>query len=134
HNEPGLVDLVITHTLGLGWMIGEDALDRYLIKRIERHHRNPFIRGLARSTLNPTRGYANMLAFRQPWHRDSRLGVYDYIPGASDAPPDEETAPKFNARSWPETTPVELQADAIVQHYIGSASSTCIGGGAEGAI
>ena len=64
HNQPGLVDLVGTHTLGLGWMIGEDALDRYVIKRIERHVRNPVIRALARSTLNPTRAYANILARR----------------------------------------------------------------------
>jgi hypothetical protein len=134
HNEPGVVDLVITHTLGLGWMIGEDALDRYLIKRIERRYRNPFIRGLARSTLNPTRGYANLLAFHKPWHRYTRPGVNEYTPGVSDAPRDEESAARFHAHSWPETTAVEFQADAIVQRYLGSTGSTCAGGGAEGAI
>jgi hypothetical protein len=134
HNEPGLVDLVVTHTVGLGWMIGEDAVDRFVIKRIERHYRNPFIRGLARSTLNPTRGYANMLAFHKPWHRDSRLGVYEYTPGPSDVPADEKTAPKFSARSWPESTTFELQAQPIVQRYLGSKGSTCIGGGGEGIV
>lgn len=33
--QQGFVDHVVTPTFGLGWMIAEDALDRYLVKRIE---------------------------------------------------------------------------------------------------
>ena len=75
HNKPGVVDLVGTQTMGLGWMIGEDAIDRYVIRRIEWRVRNPIVRALARSVLNPTRSYANVMAFRRPWHRDDRPGV-----------------------------------------------------------
>ena len=134
HNEPGLVDLIGTQTLGFGWMIGEDALDRYVIERIERHVRNPYVRGLARSTLNPMRSYANLLAFRVPWHRDTRAGVYAYRTALKDVPGQNETSSKFRARAWPEKTAFELQANLIVQRYLGSKGSNCIGGGGEGVI
>jgi hypothetical protein len=47
------VDHVITHTVGTGWMVAEDALDRYLIGRIERHTRKRWVRIVARGFLNP---------------------------------------------------------------------------------
>jgi hypothetical protein len=55
HSPPGLVDVVATQTLGLAWMVGEDAVDRYLLKRIERRYHNPYIRVLSRGMLNPMR-------------------------------------------------------------------------------
>src|SRR5580765_275405 len=33
--QQGFVDHVITPTVGMGWMVAEDALDRYVIKRVE---------------------------------------------------------------------------------------------------
>jgi len=71
----GFVDHVITPVIGLGWMVAEDALDRYVVKAIESRVSNPWVRILARSWLNPARSYANFMAFRRPWVRDSRLGV-----------------------------------------------------------
>jgi hypothetical protein len=71
----GAVDLVITPTLGMGWMLTEDALDRHLISRIERNWRNPVGRLMVRSWLNPSRSMANVLRGRWPWHRDDRGGV-----------------------------------------------------------
>lgn len=131
HNEPGLVDLIGTQTLGLGWMVGEDALDRYMIKRFERRVQNPYVRALVRSMLNPMRGYANILALRVPWHRDSRPGVFEYVPEETDTPPDELTGPKFRARAWPENAAFEMLAEPVVERFVGSKGSTCIGGGGE---
>jgi len=68
----GYVDLVITPTVGTAWVIGEDALDRYLIRKIEIKTRNRVVRAMARSFFNPTRSFANLLRFKPPWHRDNR--------------------------------------------------------------
>ncbi|HEX4950123.1 MAG TPA: hypothetical protein VFZ34_25885 [Blastocatellia bacterium] len=66
------VDLVITPTLGTVWMIGEDALDRLVVQRMENHVENRVVRLLVRSFLNPSRSFANALRGRYPWYRDGR--------------------------------------------------------------
>ncbi len=66
------VDLVVTPTLGTVWMMGEEALDRWLIKRMENHVENRVVRLLVRSFLNPSRSFANALRGRYPWYRDGR--------------------------------------------------------------
>ena len=71
----GAVDLVMTPTVGLGWMIAEDALDKLLILPIERKVKSPTARLLIRSWLNPSRGMANVLRGNWPWYRDTRGGV-----------------------------------------------------------
>lgn len=72
-NHPAaFVDLVITPTLGTAWMMGEDMLDRYVIKRMEDHVDNRVIRLLVRGFLNPSRSFANVLRGRYPWNRDGR--------------------------------------------------------------
>lgn len=73
--KSGAVDLVITPLGGLGVMVAEDAMDRFVIRRVERATTNPVYRSLARSFLNPNRSFANALRFRPPWYRDSRGGV-----------------------------------------------------------
>lgn len=67
-----LVDLVVTPTLGTVWMMGEDAIDRFLIKRLENHVENRVVRLLVRSFLNPSKSFANALRGRYPWNRDGR--------------------------------------------------------------
>ena len=66
----GHVDLVITLTLGTVWVIGEDAVDLYLVRFIERKTQSPTWRAIARSVLNPMRTAANVLRFKYPWYRD----------------------------------------------------------------
>ena len=73
HGKQTYVDLVMTPTAGLGLLVVEDALDRYLIERIERRSRNRYVRILSRSVLNPTRTAANLLRFKKPWRRDAGL-------------------------------------------------------------
>ena len=78
----GFVDHVVTPVFGLSWMVAEDALDRFVVKAIESRVSNPWVRALARSWLNPSRSYANFMALRRPWERDTRPGVTQYDPSA----------------------------------------------------
>ncbi len=63
-------DIVVTPTLGMMMLIGEDALDRYVIERIERASDNYYLMIFSRTLLNPTRTVANLIRFKLPWHRD----------------------------------------------------------------
>jgi len=71
----GMVDIVVTPTVGLGWHLTEDMLDRYLIRWMEARIANPYVNALTRTWLNPTRSFANILRFRRPWTRETRPGV-----------------------------------------------------------
>jgi len=71
-NETGWVELVTTPVGGTLWTVTEDVLDKYVITRLENHSRNPIML-LGYQFLNPTRGVANMLRFRPPWYRDTRV-------------------------------------------------------------
>jgi hypothetical protein len=73
----GAVDLVMTPLGGLGWQVGEDALDKYLIMRIEGWTGNRMIQTLARGFLNPTRSFANIMRLKVPWNRDTRPGIWN---------------------------------------------------------
>ena len=133
HAPPGLVDIVGSEVMGTGWMIGEDAIDRYLIKRIENKYQNVAVRAFARGMLNPIRSYANILRFKKPWYRDSRPGVYEYKPEGHYTPKDDETRPPFKWSAWP-STPFELLAQPMVQQFLGPHGKTCVGGGGEVAV
>ena len=71
----GIVDHVITPTAGLVWMVGEDAIDRFVVARIERSNHRPATIAVLRGMLNPSRSFANVLRFKWPWYRDNRDGV-----------------------------------------------------------
>ena len=73
HQKQTYVDLVITPVGGLGLILVEDAVDRYVIERIERATRSYFLKIASRVVLNPTRSVANLLRFKTPWHRDAGL-------------------------------------------------------------
>ena len=73
HGKQTYVDLVMTPMGGLGLLVAEDALDRYVIERIERRTHNRYVMILSRMALNPTRSSANLLRFKKPWHRDAGL-------------------------------------------------------------
>jgi hypothetical protein len=51
-------------------LIAEDAIDRFLIKRIERATDNFYVKMFSRGLLNPTRTIANLFRFKTPWYRD----------------------------------------------------------------
>ncbi len=120
--------------MGFAWMIGEDMADRYVIKRIENRFHNRVVRVLARSMLNPTRSYANLLRFKVPWMRDNRPDVDAYEPTGSYTPLDVITGPKFNHRAWPTDGAFELTAEPIYQQYLGRAGGSCMGAAGEGTL
>ena len=70
---------MVTPAIGMGWTILEDSLDRYLIRTIEAHTPNPYLRALSRG-LNPARAAANMFGGRYPWDRDDRPSPFRPYP------------------------------------------------------
>lgn len=148
HASPGFITLVDTPTLGFCTMLAEDAADRYLIMGLENRTNNRPIIILARSFLNPGRTFANLMAFRAPWARDTRLGLFgtnyeirrqlleDYRNGSGDKPF------QFVKNAWmsdsvefshprPREAPIELAAFPYYETFLGGGS--CIGGAGSGA-
>src|SRR3974390_814224 len=76
HASPGFITLTDTPTLGTVEMLAEDAADRYIITGLENRTTNPFLILLTRSFVNPGRSFANVMAFRHPWHRETRIGLF----------------------------------------------------------
>ena len=70
HGKQTWVDIVVTPTVGTAWLVAEDALERFVVRRIERRTDNRFVRIFARMVFNPTRSSANLLRFKKPWRRD----------------------------------------------------------------
>jgi hypothetical protein len=68
----GWVDHVVTPAGALGFVVAEDALDRYLVRRIEGWTGNTTIRAIARTVLNPSRTMSNAAQGRTPWFRAAR--------------------------------------------------------------
>ena len=68
----GWVDFVMTPIGGLGWMVGEDAVDRFVIRRLEKKWKRPAAMRIFRMALNPTRSLANVFRLKLPWHRPGR--------------------------------------------------------------
>lgn len=136
----GFVDHVITPSLGMAWMIGEDALDQYLVKRIEAHTYNRTIRRLARAGLNPARSLANLLEGSYPWHRETRPGVSRYDPKmekwlvASGLVQPVSSPPIMEIPDVSGPAPFELTLSFQPERFSGAGSNTpCVGGGATAA-
>ena len=148
HASPGFITLVDTPTLGFCTMLAEDAADRYLIMGLENRTNNRAIIILARSFLNPGRTFANLMAFRTPWFRDTRLNLYgedyeirnrlfeDYKNGSGEKPF------QFVKNAWipkgvefshphPKEATIELTAFPYYETFLGGGS--CVGGGGSGA-
>ena len=68
-NTTGWVDHVVTPAGALGFLVAEDALDRYLIRRVESSTDNRVLRAGIRILLNPSRTLSNVAQGRAPWAR-----------------------------------------------------------------
>jgi len=68
----GWVDHVVTPVGAFGLIVAEDALDRYLVKWVERRTSNRVFRAILRLAFNPGRTMSNSATGRLPWHRDGR--------------------------------------------------------------
>ena len=65
----GWVDFLITPTLGIAWSIGEDALRHSVLDPMYLRGNRDWANFLS-IILNPSRSFANVLAFRKPWNRE----------------------------------------------------------------
>jgi hypothetical protein len=68
----GWVDYVVTPVGAFGFMIAEDALDRYLVRWIESRVKNRALRATVRLVFGPSRFLANSAGNRLPWYRPDR--------------------------------------------------------------
>jgi hypothetical protein len=126
--QQGFVDHVITPTIGVAWMLGEDAIDQYIVVPLEKRFENIVARALLRGGLNPARTFANLMRFKKPWYRDDRPNVGD--PRVSTFQPRKvhrEIPPDH-----PGVAPVDFEMTAHTQYFPGSGGAWCLGGGGTG--
>lgn len=66
-------DLVVTPVVGTAFLVGEDAIDKYILKNwLEKKSSNKFKIRLLRSLLTPTTSLSNLIRGKVPWKRDHR--------------------------------------------------------------
>ena len=148
HTSPGFICLVDTPTLGFVVMLAEDAADRYAIMGLENRSTNRVLIILARSFLSPGRTFANMMAFRVPWTRETRIGLFgenyeirkqlvaDFKDGSGEKPfvfvkDAWKPAGVDFSHPHPKEADIELTAFPYYESFLGGGS--CIGGGGSGA-
>jgi hypothetical protein len=143
HASPGFITLADTPTLGTLAMMAEDVTDRYVIMGLENRTTNRVVLLLARGFLNPGRSFANIMAFRVPWHRETRLGMFgknylirkellaDYK--TTGERPFEYVRPvqENEGESYPKEAPIELTASPLYERFLRGRG--CVGGGGSGA-
>jgi hypothetical protein len=143
HASPGFITLTDTPTLGTVEMMAEDIADRYLLMGLENRTANRPLLVLARSFLNPGRSFANVMAFRLPWHRETRLGLFgrnfeirndllaEYRKSGQKPFEYERPLPENDGHSYPKEAPIELTAFPLYETALHGGG--CIGGGGSGA-
>jgi hypothetical protein len=67
-NNTGWVDFVITPTIGMGWIVLEDAIEVKIVDKVASDHRSAK-HNLLLAGLTPSRTMANFLAGKHPWYR-----------------------------------------------------------------
>ena len=65
-NNTGWTDFVITPVVGLGWILAEDTIDKYIVTPVAARHRI-FGGRILRSALEPTRSMGALFAGKFPW-------------------------------------------------------------------
>jgi hypothetical protein len=72
-NRMGWVDLVVTPTAGTAVLIGEDMIDKFILKRwVEKRIKSRTRIKIYRTFLTPIQSFTNVLGGRAPWRRDNR--------------------------------------------------------------
>ena len=65
-NNTGLSDWIVTPIIGTGWVMLEDALDRYIAAKVAANHR--ILGGMIlRTALEPSRSFAGLFMGKLPW-------------------------------------------------------------------
>jgi hypothetical protein len=74
-NNTGWVDFVITPTVGMGWIVLEDAIEREFVDRLAKGSPAPKYK-ILRGSLAPSHTFANMFAGKKPWFRYFEEGSF----------------------------------------------------------
>jgi hypothetical protein len=122
----GFVDHIITPNLGLAVMVGEDFVDKSVVRRIENHTSNVGIRIASRIVLNPMQSFANLMSWRYPWHRENRDAPTFYDGQLHQSPVRHEM--QIGRFELPIVPTLEIAATVPSVMEIGGLS--CLGGGA----
>jgi hypothetical protein len=123
--QQGFVDHVATPAIGLAWLIAEDAMDRYLVRYVERKTTNRYVRILVRGAANPARSLANVLGGQVPWARPRDDGR-EYVSYESNKRPPKPQDTELR----PGVAPFELAANT---YLFPTSGGPCLGGGATAA-
>jgi hypothetical protein len=117
---------------------------------VENHTANPWAILVIRCLGNPARSFANLMAFKQGWHRETRPGIFaenhqrrmelvrEYKEGLVSAPFGPHTGEeralmnKTVERPPSKEANIELNAYAVYESFLGG--GVCIGGGGQGAV
>ncbi|HTS65830.1 MAG TPA: hypothetical protein VMH28_27600 [Candidatus Acidoferrales bacterium] len=136
--QQGFVDHVVTPSIGMGWMVAEDAVDKYVIKRVEGATGNRWVRMAVRTGLNPSRTFANFLNGEAPWHRETRGGILGYAPWEYSMLPSAARSGPARPQEIPDITgvaPFEFNMTFQPEVLTGGGKSTpCLGGGGTAAL
>jgi hypothetical protein len=90
-NNTGLSDWIMTPVGGVGWIVMEDAIDKYIASPVGAHNKVAGI--VLRSALEPTRNFAAMFNGVMPWNRE--YGERRFI-----RPPRQKAEPESSDDSW----------------------------------
>jgi len=119
----GFNDHVITPNGGLVWIVVGDAVDRYVVRKIEDDTSSVPLRILARVGLNPPLAMANVMDLNPPWHRENRPGVRQYRGDLNYRP---TTPEKANVNVSPFYPKFELTA--AIPSVMRFSNVSCLGG------
>jgi hypothetical protein len=68
----GWVDHVMTPVGAFGWMVAEDAAERFIVRWIEARRARPWVVAVSRMALTPSQSMANLARGARPWNRPGR--------------------------------------------------------------
>lgn len=72
-NRMGFVDIVITPTAGTAVLIGEDIIDKYILKKwLEKKAMSKLQIFILRTFITPIQSFSNVIRGKRPWKRDNR--------------------------------------------------------------
>lgn len=119
----GFNDHVITSNGGLVWIVGEDAIDRYIVRKIEDHTHSVPLRILARVGLNPPQGMANLMNLQYPWYRENRAAPSRYNGDLFFRPEVHKSSEESSASFIP-----KFEAIADIPSVTSFSNLSCVGG------
>lgn len=98
-NNTGLSDWILTPVIGTGWVMAEDTIEKYIVRKVEVSH--AIIGGrILRTALEPSRSFAGLFMGKLPWQwPDPEMHMVKPVKPPTDSEINEQNAWKVNRRS-----------------------------------